>query len=456
MGQTTQGSSLDTRARQNPRAVFIFLVFVVLIAVTQIWDIIFHERILLESDYTALRLDNCPDSPFSLSQSSRTFVPIPALSKNHSFGACLMVKGDNDLLLEWVSYHYTILPLRYLFVASDVGNLEDPSDVLKRWTHAKTDLRWWVVNTSVFENIHGEFHDRGEMTSKNSSNPSLIQEIAHNKLQHRQKAFISYCANFMKREEVQWVTFHDSDEFLFVHRVGLDEDSTEEGSHVISGFNNTEESKSQRLDEKFGLRRYLPSMESNATVVDMIYGLQQIHLPLKSCLTMPRITAGALETTKCPEAEAAIAFARINFQFDLFSTLRFQQHAAKNDFKKNRFGKVFLNIQNISEKSLSSKPLNIHRPFSEECNRPIANVWKSPFYLMHYVGSWERYSSRGDDRRSFNEWEKRAYVNDSTACCAEEVHRWLPRFIDQVGLDRAKFLLDGRRTALDCSTTRLQ
>jgi hypothetical protein len=417
--------------------------------------VISREQAFQENDYPN-------ESSLEDSCSRSSYEPIPTLFKNETFGACLMVKGDNDLLLEWISYHYTILPLRYLFVASDLGNLEDPRDVLKRWTHAQTALQWWVMNVSVFENMHGEFYDKTEadvrnaIASNQSIDPSVLQEIEHHKLVHKQRAFVSFCANFMKQEEVQWVTFHDSDEFLFVHRVGLDEDSTEKGRNIPSGMNTTEESGNQVLHEKYGLRRYLPPMESNATVVDMIHGIQQNHSPLKSCLTMPRITVGSLETIKCPEAEPVIAFARANFPFEVFNTLRFQQHARKNDFRKNRFGKVFLNIQNISDQSLSQKPLNIHRPFPQECIRPIVDVSKSPFYLMHYLGSWERYSSRADDRRSFDQWKQRASYNDSTACCTEEVHRWLPRFIGQVGLDRAKFLLGNWRTGHDCSTTLLQ
>jgi len=85
------------------------------------------------------------------------FPPLPVLSRNESFGACLMVKGDNDLLSEWIPYHYTLLPLRHLLVVTDVGNLEDPRSVLNKWRTANTNLDWWVANVSEFETMYGEW-----------------------------------------------------------------------------------------------------------------------------------------------------------------------------------------------------------------------------------------------------------------------------------------------------------
>jgi hypothetical protein len=466
-------STSTTTATTNSRVFLILLyqVFVLFGVVAQVWVSTrltqsgSQERHQLgqDRDHTTANHENCTHSSCSASRSSQSptlFSPIPTISKNASFGACLLVKGDNDLLMEWIPYHYTTLPLRYLFVASDVGNLEDPSDVLKLWTHANTGLQSWVVNASVFENLHGKYHvdrkkqadSRNDASFNQTTDPTLLHQIAHGRLVHKQRAFITHCANFMRQQGVRWVTFHDSDEFLVIHRIGLDEISKEGGQQELT-LNQTE-SKNQLLDAKFGLRRHLPSIESNATVVDVIHGLQHIHLPLKSCQTIPRISVGALENFTCPGVEPIIAFAKANFRFDVLSTLRFQQHAKKDDFGKNRFGKVFLDVQNMSESSMSSRPKNIHRPFAEECIRAIVDVWTSPFYFMHYVGSWERYSSRSDDRRTIESWKKHAFLNDSTACCAEEVHRWLPRFVDQVGLDRAKFLL-GVRTEVDSSTRML-
>ena len=90
-----------------------------------------------------------------ISHERYAFPPIVQKPVNDSFGACLMLKEDNELLYEWLAYHYTTLPLRFLFVASDIGNLQNPEEVLMRWKTANTDLEFWVQNASEFVHRHG-------------------------------------------------------------------------------------------------------------------------------------------------------------------------------------------------------------------------------------------------------------------------------------------------------------
>jgi len=136
----------------------------------------------------------------------------PIVLKNESFGACLIVKGDNDLLTEWIPYHYTLLPLRYLLVASDEGNPEDPNAVLQKWSKSNTDLKSWVVNVSIFENIHGEFNEMSTLNryrkkksysklhQSNSTIDHEMQYLAHSRLKHKQKAMITV------RYKIRYVT----------------------------------------------------------------------------------------------------------------------------------------------------------------------------------------------------------------------------------------------------------
>jgi len=432
------------------------------------------------------------------------FPPLPVLSRNESFGACLMVKGDNDLLSEWIPYHYTLLPLRHLLVVTDVGNLEDPRSVLNKWRTANTNLDWWVANVSEFETMYGEwdkehaeiyFYNRyykkysrkesknldpriqyvanrlvihnqknatgkfdkglaerdfgrhfyktrtGSHVSNDTVDPEAIQYVAHSHLVHKQKAMITHCTTFMKERGVHWVSMYDTDEFLAINRMGTgaENEETNSGKTKMGTRNTTDDAKT--LDQTYGMRPNLPPMESNATVVDIINSFQELQHPLMSCHTMPRVSFGASENFTCPGSEDVKAFAKSNFDYHSLSTLRFQEHAGKEDFSKNRVGKVFIDVSNISDNTLSMQPNNIHRPYWDECLRPILVFQQSPFYLMHYAGGWDRFQSKDDKRRGFEEWKELADVSDSTSCCKEEVYRWLPRFVDQVGLHRAKFLL---------------
>lgn len=98
-----------------------------------------------------------------ISDHRSNFPPIPQKVINETFGACLMIKDDNELIHEWLAYHYTTLPLRYVFVASDVGSLQDPEEILMRWKTANTDLIYWVQNASEFVDRHGQ--EYGTMNS---------------------------------------------------------------------------------------------------------------------------------------------------------------------------------------------------------------------------------------------------------------------------------------------------
>lgn len=409
---------------------------------SQFWS--FHKRLLSEGaiDASLSIIDQPHQAPKKLSLSDDIdFPPLPILPQNQTFGACLMVKGDNDLLSEWIPYHYTLLPLRYLLVVTDVGNSEGPESVLKKWTSTRTGLHWWVKSVSEIENLHGEFQSeqveyqverRHGRTGPNVTIDSKkAQYVAHSHLVHKQKAMITYCTKFMKQRGVRWLSMYDTDEFLAINRMGTAEQN---------GLTN-KTSTFERRGETYGMRPQLPPIESNATVAEIIYSFETTQQPLKSCHTMPRVSFGAIENFTCPGSEDIKAFAKENFDFNRLGTLRYQQHAIKTDFSKNRFGKVFIDVSSVSDHTLSIPPKNIHRPYADECIRPIVPVQEAPFYLMHYAGGWERFKSKNDKRRGFEQWKELADVSDSTSCCQQEVYRWLPRFVDQVGISRARFLL---------------
>jgi hypothetical protein len=50
-----------------------------------------------------------------------------------TFSACLLVKDDNQLLPEWLAYHYTIMPLRRLIVGVDPLSLTRVEPILDKY-----------------------------------------------------------------------------------------------------------------------------------------------------------------------------------------------------------------------------------------------------------------------------------------------------------------------------------
>jgi hypothetical protein len=66
------------------------------------------------------------------------------------FGACLKISDDNMILPEWLAYHYTMLPLRFLVVANDDSRSQvSPLTILQQWTN-HTDLRYWLWTDDDF------------------------------------------------------------------------------------------------------------------------------------------------------------------------------------------------------------------------------------------------------------------------------------------------------------------
>ena len=338
------------------------------------------------------------------------FDQIPRLGKNESVGACLMIKEDNDLLYEWIAYHYTVLPLRYLYVGSDEGNMQDPDRVLGPWKVANTGLEYWIANASSFMHRHGKAERK---------------EDSHHSFVRRQRGFISTCTEFMKAQGLRWVTYIDSDEFLVMNRF-----TPADGNYSID----------PNIDQTaLTLRQALPKINSNTTFLEAIFELDKIKA-LTPCITMPRVLYGALENVSCSEATSVVDMAKSSFPYEEMSTLRFNLHAQKGDFAKSKFGKVMMDVSNLSDATIAKPPRNIHRPYLPECGPGVIAFPEALFYLNHYIGSWERYSSRQDGRRNRVEWEKRAYITVSDSC-DQATFQWFPEFIKSVGFKRAQYLL---------------
>ena len=48
------------------------------------------------------------------------------LAPQDQVAVCMMMKEDNELLYEWIAYHFEMLPLRYLLIGSDFNNQQNP------------------------------------------------------------------------------------------------------------------------------------------------------------------------------------------------------------------------------------------------------------------------------------------------------------------------------------------
>jgi len=357
------------------------------------------------------------------------------LNPDEGFGACVLARDDNDKLREWIAYHYTVLPLRHVLVAVDDGSTDDPKDVLKRWQYAGIhDLTYNIVNVSEFGDLHSHFDKQIEL----EASPKDQFKVAHQHLLHKQRAFVTYCSRYMRSQEVipKWTSLWDTDEFVVINRISPDERENDQ----------TDDPDSLSSDEiRYGKQRStLPDMESNATVFDIIESWTEPDTTLDLCHCLPRVTFGALEDFQCPQSSHVKTIAEQNqISTKELNTLRFHQHARENDFGKNKWGKVMIDLQNIPSRILDEQePKNIHRPYASECPKPLVNVKTAPFVLMHHIGSYDRYTRNGGDkRRNYESWTDRAFVNATTSFCSQHVPKWLVRFMEIVGIEKARYIL---------------
>ena len=345
------------------------------------------------------------------------------------FGACLMVRDDNELLYEWLAYHYTVLRLRYVVVGMDINSTQDPRHVLQRWTN-DTGLRHWVLNAPEFSSRHLHENSKQEWMGRGDD-----KDGHHHALISRQKGFLTTCSQLLKKQGVRWTAYLDSDEFVVPNVL------PESDKNLTLDGNGQNSIRADAFRIRSQLRPVADSWNAT-TLADVLFDMQR-QGAVDSCYTMPRLIVGALENRTCPGQDYPNHLSRYNFTKSNMSTFRFVQHAKKGDFQHNKFGKVFMDLSRISDDALAQEPRNIHRPFREHCGPGVVHFPDAVFYIAHYIGSWERYSSRrGDGRRNRHEWEQRASFDDGLVC-ETGVHRWLSRFVAIMGEDRATALLGG-------------
>lgn len=67
----------------------------------------------------------------STTNSNSTSTSTSTTSSSSSF--CLLIKDDNEILSEWIAYHYHVFNMRRLIVAVDPDSVTSPLDVLRLW-----------------------------------------------------------------------------------------------------------------------------------------------------------------------------------------------------------------------------------------------------------------------------------------------------------------------------------
>jgi hypothetical protein len=81
---------------------------------------------------------------------------------------------------------------------------------------------------------------------------------------------------------------------------------------------------------------------------------------------------------------------------------------------------------------------SIHRPIEPQCLKPLKAYADGIFRVHHYLGTWEQYAAKSDVRRSRSVFDWKSSANGGVDF---QLQSWLKRFIEVVGVEKNKKLL---------------
>jgi hypothetical protein len=340
-----------------------------------------------------------------------------SLSSEASFSACLLIKDDNEILNEWIAYHYFVLRLRHLIVAIDPLSSQTPSPILRKWSNL-TDLE--IVEWTDPDYMPADFLETGKPPRKYMQKASdfpptmkgtTLLEISNHR--YRQRVFLAQCIKANRAANHSWVIHIDTDEYVVASKL-------------------LRQMKPDYLS--------VPPMDEPGSVLNL---LQQAVAKTSSllnypCISMLRVLFGSVESS--PEERDNLVPGPFNSS--AFETIRWRYHGLPHNQSLHGNPKVILDVAAIPERFLSDVVFSIHRPVMDICSRHVDLAFTSfrrqPIAVNHYLGSWERYSGRQDKRRSRAKYDTKANQRRGVD---DGVRPWLKGFVDLVGIDLAVELL---------------
>jgi len=317
---------------------------------------------------------------------------------------CLLMKDDNDILPEWISYHYHLWNLRTLIVAVDPSAVTSPASILNSWKdHFGLHVTLWTdtdyMPIDFLENGHIEGKAEMPKIAKRAgiSNVTEIKRIqAH---RYRQREFYRKCIERLSinstatdsssvKFEVSWIGHIDTDEYLTIN---------------------------PWLTSRHGIETPQWIHDLQPTVGSMMQVLEEHQRP--GCFVLPRLLFGSIEDNPTSAIDSSESLIKSNetsmdamWDRTRFESLRWKYHTNWMDELRNGLPKALLDWRVIKtdewegrRKQLLKSVDSIHRPLRQEACPPSVRFDQTddvPIAIHHYLGSEERFLSRDDTRRT--------------------------------------------------------
>ena len=394
----------------NVMSIFIGVTLMVIVQVVLLTYMNNQNSILFTPQRQQHQNDVYKDLPSPLHQSTpacqdkdKKHMVVPA----DSFGACLIVMDDNHFLPEWLSYHYQTLPLRRLIVAVDPRSKTSPSYIFERFRSHIHITEWSDVD---FMPPHA--------IVAHKKIPHNDSERIENLYLDRQKHFYARCMAIQKMEQRNsWVAIIDSDEYILPN------------PYIVKNY-------PYRLatdPSKF--------WDLNQTILELLQNIPKWPKHMgKGCIAMHRLQYGTKEST-IDQVQSMVPTG--DFNGTDFVTTRWRYHAGLKNKTFNKLVKSMVDLSVIEEINFHRDNMNPHLPLKTHCHLRMLKLpnEESMFLVNHYIGTLEEFSYRDDVREKRRDDQYQLLHFDIYQ--DDFIRPWLRHFVDNVGIDTAKVLLEG-------------
>jgi len=330
--------------------------------------------------------------------------------EHFSFAACLIVKDDNQILPEWLAYHYTVMPLRHLIVAIDPLSITSPKPIFEKFRELGMDITVWDDR---------DFNINARVWYHKAATPGDPYTHKHEAYMFRQNEFYWECLMELSErkdrgEKLTWTMIIDTDEYVV--------------------FNNYLKSETEEANDP---RAMMPKV-GNRTIAEYI--LQQNQSNDSSiwntfpCIVFPRMLIGSMES------DSTQVSSQVPHGFDplSFNTMRFRYYELPQHITAP--GKSFVDVSRYH----GTRVPNPHAVLALSCYAPnkiltenpaFADIFRSTLRIHHYIGHLDMFlrgnSSRGEE--TYNE-RNRLVSKEETD---DSIRGWLQAFVNDVGERKA-------------------
>ena len=319
-------------------------------------------------------------------------------SEKH-FSACLYWMDDYSRLIEWLAYHYQVLPLRALVISIDPKSRLDPTPVLDRWK-SRIDIKVW----KRFEDFMAPDH----LKAMNRTDRSTTWKHRYNQIE-----FVRNCSMYHKSQNRTWTMHSDTDEYLVIK-------------------SNKVQNASERMKEHGVTWDLIQEAHANPQP-----NARHVNRLEWDCITLTRRVFTSFENPKAVTESSSYSY------FDGFDPFRFQTLRYRYS-SKNAIGKSLVDVSKYNWATRGHSEISVHKTLKE-----CVHQWGSEGDWMlfnHYRSSWEQYKRPADNRGGearllawyrLNAGDQRRMTDRY----GHEAVPWLEGFVRHVGKDEARYLL---------------